>query len=51
MPEPGEFELVVDSMETLEELIRKFDPEAMESSPQVSPAARSAKRQVVRSGC
>ena len=52
MPEPGEFELVVDSMEALEELIRRFDPEAVESSPQqASPAARAGKRQAVRLVC
>ena len=46
MPDPGEFEMIVDDLDGLENLIKKFDPDQVESSPQVSPGARSGKRQV-----
>jgi hypothetical protein len=44
-PDPNEFELIVNTVEDLEELIKKFDPEAVE--PTAQPTIRTNSRQKV----
>ncbi|KAL8617631.1 hypothetical protein ACOMHN_038023 [Nucella lapillus] len=48
-PDPEEFELIVEDMEGLDRLIKQFEPEQVDASPQVSPALRAGKRQKSKS--
>ncbi|XP_070200432.1 streptococcal hemagglutinin-like [Littorina saxatilis] len=46
VPDPDEFELLVEDLEGLEALIKKFAPEEEDQTPQESPVDRPGKRQV-----